>query len=200
MGIKTRIRTLHLREKKSLSEIARKLGLWRNTVKKWLNAPQEVEPRYARREATATKIAPYAEWLRGALRVDAHRAKAQRRTAKALFEAIRCQGYPGGYSRVKDFIRARSEDEGLTTTSAFVPLVFELGEAFQFDWSEEGLTVGGVYYRAQVANMKLCASRAFWLVAYGRFTPSPLLRPQAPAYASTEVDMLPQLPRQPTLQ
>ncbi len=26
--------------------------------------------------------------------------------------------------------------------------------------------VGGIYYRMQVAHMKLCASRAFWLVAY----------------------------------
>jgi hypothetical protein len=47
-----------------------------------------------------------------------------------------------------------------------VPLSFELGEAFQFDWSEEGLVVGGIYRRMQVAHLKLCASRAFWLVAY----------------------------------
>ncbi len=47
-----------------------------------------------------------------------------------------------------------------------MPLSFELGEAFQFDWSEEGLLVGGIYYRLQVAHMNLCASRAFWLVAY----------------------------------
>jgi len=47
-----------------------------------------------------------------------------------------------------------------------VPLKFELGEAFQFDWSEEGLVVGGIYRRMQVSHMKLCASRAFWLVAY----------------------------------
>ncbi len=40
------------------------------------------------------------------------------------------------------------------------------GETFQFDWSEEGLVVGGIYYRAQVSHMKLCSSRAFWLVAY----------------------------------
>jgi hypothetical protein len=40
-----------------------------------------------------------------------------------------------------------------------VPLSFELGEAFQFDWSEEGLVVGGIYYRMQVAHLKLCASR-----------------------------------------
>ena len=26
--------------------------------------------------------------------------------------------------------------------------------------------VGGIYYRLQVAHMKLCASRAFWLVAH----------------------------------
>ncbi len=49
---------------------------------------------------------------------------------------------------------------------AFVPLAFELGEAFQFDWSEEGLVIGGIYRRLHVAHMKLCASRAFWLVAY----------------------------------
>ena len=47
-----------------------------------------------------------------------------------------------------------------------MPLSFELGEAFQFDWSEEGLAFGGVYYRMQVAHLKLCASRAFWLVTY----------------------------------
>ena len=45
--------------------------------------------------------------------------------------------------------------------TAFVSLTFELGEAFQFDRSEEGLVVGGIYYRMQVSHLKLCASRAF---------------------------------------
>ncbi|MCD0418388.1 hypothetical protein LOC51_14315 [Rubrivivax sp. JA1024] len=36
-------------------------------------------------------------------------------------------------------------------TTAFVPLKFELGDAFQFDWSEEGLVVGGIYYRQRDA-------------------------------------------------
>ena len=49
---------------------------------------------------------------------------------------------------------------------AFVPLKFELGEAFQFDWSEEALVIGGIYRRMQVSHLKLCASRAFWLIAY----------------------------------
>jgi transposase len=49
---------------------------------------------------------------------------------------------------------------------SFVIFLFELGEAFQFDWSDEGMVVGGIYHRMQVSHMKLCASRAFWLVAY----------------------------------
>ena len=64
-----------------------------------------------------------------------------------------------------DFIRAWRGNEG-KAVQAFVPLKFDLGEAFQFDWSEEGLVVGGIFYKVQVAHTKLCASRAFWLVAY----------------------------------
>ena len=54
----------------------------------------------------------------------------------------------------------------LISAQAFVPLTFAPGEAFQFDWSEEALVIGGIYRRMQVSHMKLCASRAFWLVAY----------------------------------
>ncbi|NJD33626.1 MAG: IS21 family transposase [Betaproteobacteria bacterium] len=164
MGIKTKIRTLYLREGQSISAIARRMSLARNTVKKWLKAP-EGEPRY-RRRAAVTKLGPYVEWLQQALQADGQRPKVQRRTAKQLYSQLQCQGYRGGYSRLTDFVRVWREDKGQSKTGAFVPLTFALGEAFQFDWSEEGLTVGGVYYKVQVAHLKLCASRAFWLVAY----------------------------------
>lgn len=87
------------------------------------------------------------------------------RTAKALFAQIQAAGYAGGYSAVTDFTRAWRGSAG-KAPHAFVPLSFEFGEAFQFDWSEEGLVVGGIYYRLPVSHLKLCASRAFWLVAY----------------------------------
>lgn len=41
-----------------------------------------------------------------------------------------------------------------------------LGEAFQFERSEEGLLVGGWFRCIQASRMKLCASRAFWSAAY----------------------------------
>jgi transposase len=124
------------------------------------------EPKY-RRGAQPRKLSPFHARLEQALKTDSHRPKHERRSARALYAELKSIGYDGGYSRVTDFIRDWRLGEGHGVgTSAFVPLAFELGEAFQFDWSEEGLVVGGIYYRLQVAHMKLCASRAFWLVAY----------------------------------
>ena len=65
-----------------------------------------------------------------------------------------------------DFVRHWRGRGGKALARAFVPLKFELGEAFPFDWSEEGLVIAGVWRRLLVAHMKLCASRAFVLVAY----------------------------------
>ena len=165
MAMIGKIRRMYFRERKSVRGIARATSLSRNTVRKWLKGPVR-EPEY-RRGTRDTKLTPYWEVLRQALRVDAHRPKHGRRTAKALYGEIKAAGYSGGYTRVTDFVRKWRAAEGqAVSTRAFVPLAFELGEAFQFDWSEEGLVVGGIYYRLQVAHMKLCASRAFWLVAY----------------------------------
>ena len=161
-----RIRRLHCRKNKSEREIARITGLSRNTVSKWLHGEVDGQPKYRRGEQS-NKLTVFHETLKQALKADARRPKHERRTAKALYAEIRAAGYDGGYTRVTDFIRAWRDGEGQgAAANAFIPLAFELGEAYQFDWSEEGLVVGGIYYRVQVSHMKLCASRAFWLVAY----------------------------------
>jgi len=166
MSMIGKVRRMRFREHKSVREIARLTSLSRNTIRGWLREPQVKDRRYVR-AAASTKLAAFAEGLRQALAADAHRPRRDRRTAKALFESIRAQGYTGGYSRVTDFVRAWRQEGGETAArKAFVPLVFEWGEAYQFDWSEEGVVVGGVPYRAQVAHLSLCASKAFWLVAY----------------------------------
>jgi transposase len=160
-----RIRRMYLRDDLSLHEIAKRTGLSRNTIRGWLRKSEGASrPMYRRTEGPG-KLTTFHQALEQALKVDAHRLKQNRRTAKALFIQIKADGYEGGYTRVTDFIRAWRVRQG-KTPHAFVPLSFGLGEAFQFDWSEEGLVVGGIYYRMQVSHMKLCASRAFWLVAY----------------------------------
>ena len=162
-----KVRRMHLRDKLSLHEISKRTGLSRNTLRKWLRQPEEavVSPPSYRRGAVSTKLEPFHIRLELALKADALRIKQNRRTSKALFLHIKAEGYTGSYSRVTDFTRDWRGREG-NAPRAFVPLSFEQGEAFQFDWSEEGLVIGGIYRRMQVSHMKLCASRAFWLVAY----------------------------------
>lgn len=74
-----------------------------------------------------------------------HRPRRERRTARALHAELQALGCEGGYARLTDSIRALAQRGGkVSATSAFVPLSFELGDAFQFDWSEQGLVVGGI--------------------------------------------------------
>lgn len=165
MDILGKIRRMYFRDKLSLHEIAKRTGLARNTIRKWIRTAETVaEPTYTR-PPKAGKLTPFLATLEQALTADAHRAKPQRRTAKALFEQIQAEGYNGAYCQVTAFIRRWQQRPG-KAQPGFVPLKFALGEAFQFDWSEESLVIGGLYRRIQVAHLKLCASRAFWLVAY----------------------------------
>ena len=160
-----KIRRMYLRDKLSLHEIVKRTGLSRNTIRRWLRNDEAPMPPTYRRTDRSCKLSAFHERLVQALKADSHRSKQNRRTAKALFSQIKADGYAGGYSRVTDFIRDWHGREG-QAPHAFIPLKFELGEAFQFDWSEEGMVIGGIYRRMQVSHLKLCASRAFWLVAY----------------------------------
>ncbi len=166
MVMYAKVRRMFFREHHSISEIGRRTSLSRNTIKKWLRAPDGTEPTYQRAKATG-KLTPYEARLKLWLEADARRPKRDRRTALMLFEAIKKDGFTGGYTIVTDFIRHwRKQAATVGAKSAYVPLKFELGEAFQFDWSEEWLVVGGIHRKILAAHTKLCASRAFLLSAY----------------------------------
>ena len=166
MSMIGKIRRMHFRQGKSVREIARATSLSRNTVRKYVRPAEVEEPRYER-QAAVTKLTPYYEAINQALKADARRPRKERRTVLALFTQLQAQGYAGCYSRVTDFVRQYRQEAGQDLAGkAFVPLHFAWGEAFQFDWSEERLVIGGVYRKLMVAHMKLCASRAFWLAAY----------------------------------
>jgi transposase len=78
-----KVRRMHLRDKKSVREIARGTGLSRNTVAKWLQTPVQERPKYRRRQQP-TKLTPFHGRLVQALNADAQRPKRERRTARAL--------------------------------------------------------------------------------------------------------------------
>ena len=97
-------------------------------------------------------------------------SRKQRRTLKQLHVDLVVLGYEGSYSRVAAFARKwkadRQREQQTAGRGTFVPLAFQPGEAFQFDWSEDWATIAGENTKLQVAHVKLSRSRAFLLRAY----------------------------------
>ena len=167
MGTLSKLRRLVLRDSVSVRQAAKRLNISRNTARRYLAQPEMAEPRYAKRQIAPGLLDPYKEQLTQWLKADAHRSKRERRTIDAHFQAIRAMGYSGGKTQVYTFCRQYKQEQSQAPIGVgFVPLHFELGEAFQFDWSTEYLAIGGLRRRLEVAHVKLAASRAYVLLAY----------------------------------
>jgi transposase len=162
------IRRWRHRDRHSIREIARRTGLSRNTVRKYLRS-DGVEPKFNVPER-ASRLDPYADKLSHMLRQEAARPRKQKRTIKQLHADLAALGYDGSYNRVAAFARewkaARQREQNACGRGAFVPLAFAPGEAFQFDWSEDWAVIAGERTKLQVAHFKLCYSRAFVVRAY----------------------------------
>lgn len=168
MGLLNVIRRLALREQVSIREIARRTGLSRNTIKKYLKAGTVV-PKFAVPERPS-KLDPFADKLAAWLKTETAKSRKQRRTLKQLHNDLVALGYAGSYNRVAAFARQwrvdRQREQQKTGRGTFVPLTFRPGEAFQFDWSEDYAVLGGERTKLQVAHVKLSHSRAFLVRAY----------------------------------
>jgi transposase len=94
------IRRLYYRDGLSLSEIERRTGLTRKTVRRWLNAAEKTEPKYRRRPAEDTKIAPFAHRAHACAGERYSRLTYEKRTAQQRAVRTCClrfsQPGPGG--------------------------------------------------------------------------------------------------------
>ena len=162
------IRRWRHRDHFSIREISRRTGLSRNTVRKYLRA-DSVEPQFNAPER-ASKLDPYADKLSHMLALEAGRSRKQKRTIRQVHADLAALGYQGSYNRVAAFARewkaARLREQQTSSRGAYVPLAFQPGEAFQFDWSEDWAIIDGERTKLQVAHVKLSYSRAFILRAY----------------------------------
>ena len=97
LGELVMILDLH-RQGLSVSAIARRTGLDRKTVRKYIERGLEA-PAYGPRRPRPTVVAPYEAYLRE--RVTAF----PELTASRLLREVRARGYTGGYTALKDFLR-----------------------------------------------------------------------------------------------
>ena len=162
-----KIRRWHRIDKLSISQIARRLGASRNTVKKYLKS-NITAPRYATRPKRFPVLGPWAARLLELLHEDAGRPLRERRNGQRLYDTLVEEGFAGSYPTLQRAVRAWKDERERGGGQVFIPLVFAPGEAYQFDWSYETVELGGQVQQVKVAHLRLAHSRVFLAVAYLR--------------------------------
>jgi transposase len=145
-----KIQDYHKQRGLKVEQIAQALGLDRRTVAKWID-----EPRFRPRQSTAraSKLDPYKSQIRQWL--EAHPYSAQQ-----VFQRLREDGFEGGYSIVKDYVRIVRPRRA----PAFLTLSFAPGECAQVDWGSYGsVAVGETRRKLSLFVMVLCYSRLLYV-------------------------------------
>ena len=151
----------------SVKRIVRELHVSRNTVRKILRS-DETDFSYERERRPMSRIVPWQGQLEQFLSSNANKPSRERLTLIRIFEELRGLGYEGGYDAVRRFAKGWSQNRGVVTAEAYVPLYYAPGEAYQFDWSHEIVVISGVTVTIKVAHLRLCHSRMMYARAYMR--------------------------------
>jgi transposase len=164
-----RIRREHFIKGKTIKEIARDLKVSRNTVRKVLRSGM-TSFEYERNIQPRPKLGRWTSTLDELLASNASKPAREQLTLIRIFEELHGRGYEGGYDAVRRYARRWSKAHGQSTATAYVPLSFAPGEAYQFDWSHEVVLLSGVTVVVKVAHVRLCHSRMLFVRAYPRET------------------------------
>jgi len=145
-------RLRQLRDEKGLkaSQIAEELQLDPKTAQRWID-----QPTYQRRQGNKrrSKLDSFKGQISALLERHPY-------TAQQLLQRLRQQGYAGGYSILKDFVRQVRP----VRKPAYLMLEFAPGECAQVDWGNFGsVMVGSTRRRLSFFVMVLCYSRLLYV-------------------------------------
>ena len=163
-GWETRMLLRHyLQRGVSKAALARRFGVSRRTIHEWVETGQLDRDlssgggRYSPRPAVPHKLAPYTGII------EARLEEFPGLSAQRLFDEVRAAGYPGGYSRVRDYVRAVRPREPV---EAVVRFETPAGRQGQVDFATFTLPWG----RRHALVVVLSHSRLLWLRFYRRQT------------------------------
>jgi transposase len=139
----------------SISEIAKKTGYNRRTVRKYLES--DVSPVAKRRSPKASKLDDYKDYI-------IQRLNSYPLTASRIYREIQETGFAGKYTIVKDFVREIRPKSGV---SAIYRYETKPGKQAQVDWGECGyIEIDGKTQKLYCFTMILGYSR----MRYAEFT------------------------------
>ncbi|CAN1515873.1 Tra5 Transposase and inactivated derivatives [Burkholderiaceae bacterium] len=149
MGTLSKLRRLVLRDKVSIRQASRQLGISRNTATRWLQEPEMVEPIYPTRQPPPGVLDAFKEQLSTWLKADSYRNKRERRGVKALYEALQAMGYSGSsttvYRLYRDAnlaVRLRKKAKRPLNERAPLQLAQTVNEVWSMDFVSDSLSNG----------------------------------------------------------
>ena len=168
MDVYKEIRRLQLEGVTSQRTAAKRLGISRNTVKKYWegdNVPWEHKP-YNR---DATVMTPeVVQFVKDCLdEDDAVNIKRQRHTARRIYQRlVEERGFTGSESSVRNLVHDMRAARRIS--QVFIPLRFAPGDAVQIDWGEATVIMDGEKEKVNLFCARLCHSCAPYVIAYKR--------------------------------
>ena len=160
-----KIRRMYHVQGKPIKIIARELGKSKNTIKKIIRS-DKTKLELAKYTKEKPILGDYLEKLNKLLEENKKEPLRRRMTAKKLHEQLKKSGYIGSYESVNLVVRKFRRENETKGKQAFSPLIYEPGEAFQFDWGEEEICLKGEIVKVKAARIKLCYSRHSFVIVY----------------------------------
>ena len=150
----------------SQRHIAKTLGISRNTVAKYCEGAAVPWIRKPPDRTSTVLTDETVSFIRACLAEDEEEnLKKQRHTAKRIYDRLVAEkGFTGGEST----IRAKVHELKQLRPPAFLPLVFDPGEALQVDWGEAYVYIKGDRIKINLFCARLCYSCRPVVLAYHR--------------------------------
>jgi len=166
MDLYYKIRVLY-NEGESQRSIAKRLGISRQTVKKYCegNTHPEVRKAYHREPEILTQNV--IDFIKSCLNEDKeeHLSK-QWHTAKRIYDRLYNEkGFRGLSSTVRNAVKALRAEMSIPT-QADIPLEYEPGDAIQMDWGEATAYIKGQKIKFNFFCGRLCSSCAIFVQAF----------------------------------
>lgn len=163
------IKDLHVKERKSIRQISREVGLSRQTIRKILFGSVEEATTYKRKaEPPAPLRQQFEPIIKEWLIADQSSPRKQRHNSQRIYERLQEEyDFTGGSSTVRGWVHDLKEILNIETVDAFMPLVHDpLGHA-QCDWTPAMARINGKDIHGEIFLLRFSHSKHF----FARFYP-----------------------------
>lgn len=158
------IRQLYAVEGLSQRQIAKTLGISRNTVRRYCNGDNVPWERKSSSRSPSVVTPEVRAFIQECLDTDEKEGVAkQKHTSKKIYELLTQElNFSGGASTVRAVVREMKEK----IPQVYIPLSFSPGEAAQVDWGTAVVYIAGKKTEVNLFCMRLCSSCAPFVIAF----------------------------------